>query len=54
MLMVYYMNPSISWEIIDKMFKHNPNFIVKHHIDSYNNFFSNGIQEILKENNTTI
>lgn len=45
------MNPSIPWATIDKMFKDNPNFIVKHHIESYNNFFSNGIQEIFRDRN---
>ena len=30
---------AISWKIIDTMFKDNPNMIVKHHIDSYNQFF---------------
>ena len=33
---------SISWKIIDTMFKDNPNMIVKHHIDSYNQFLIQG------------
>ena len=45
------MNPSISWETIDRMFKDNPNLIVKHHIESYNNFFSKGIREIFRDRN---
>ena len=45
------MNASIAWETIDRMFKDNPNFIVKHHIESYNNFFSKGIKEIFKDRN---
>ena len=39
-----------SWKIIDTMFKDNPNMIVKHHIDSYNQFFSRGIQDVFKNN----
>jgi DNA-directed RNA polymerase II subunit RPB2 len=41
----------IGWKIIDKMFKENPNFLIKHHIDSYNNFFSKGIINIFKSSN---
>ena len=41
----------ISWKIIDKFFKDNKHILVKHHIDSYNNFFSTGIQEIFKDKN---
>ena len=40
----------ISWKIIDTMFKDNPNMIVKHHIDSYNQFFSSGLHEVFKNN----
>ena len=42
---------AISWKIIDTMFKDNPNMIVKHHIDSYNQFFSTGLQDVFKNNN---
>ena len=46
------MNPSdISWKTIDKFFLDNPDIIVKHHIDSYNMFFSKGIQEIFRDRN---
>ena len=41
----------ISWKVIDKFFYDNENILVKHHIDSYNNFFSTGIQEIFKDKN---
>jgi DNA-directed RNA polymerase II subunit RPB2 len=41
----------IGWKIIDKMFKENPNFLIKHHVDSYNNFFSKGIINIFKSSN---
>ena len=41
----------ISWKTIDIMFKDNPNFLIKHHIESYNEFFSNGIINIFKSTN---
>ena len=46
------MNPNdISWKTIDKYFNDNENVIVKHHLDSYNAFFSQGIKDILKDRN---
>ena len=42
---------NIAWKTIDRLFKDNPNIIVKHHIDSYNDFFNNGIKEIFKTRN---
>ena len=41
----------ISWKLIDKYFKDNPNNLVAHHLDSYNEFFKNGINRIFRENN---
>ena len=41
----------VSWEIIDKMFKSNDNFLVAHHLDSYNDFISVDIRNIFKDNN---
>ena len=41
----------ISWKVIDMMFKKNGNFLVKHHIESYNNFFNKGLKEIFKNKN---
>ena len=41
----------IGWKTINKYFTENINVIVKHHIDSYNNFFSTGIKEIFKNRN---
>ena len=41
----------ISWKIIDIMFKNNKNLLIKHHIDSYNDFFSKGIINIFKSLN---
>ena len=43
------MDESIIWDIIDKMFKENPDSLVSHHIDSYNDFFKRGIFQIFKE-----
>ena len=34
------MNSELPWKIIDKYFKDNPNALVKHHLDSYNDFFN--------------
>ena len=42
---------NISWKLIDKYFKDNPNNLVNHHLESYNEFFKNGIKRIFRENN---
>uniref|UniRef100_A0A6C0HXI7 DNA-directed RNA polymerase n=1 Tax=viral metagenome TaxID=1070528 RepID=A0A6C0HXI7_9ZZZZ len=42
---------NISWKLIDKYFKDNPSNLVAHHLESYNDFFSGGINRIFKENN---
>ena len=41
----------ISWKLIDTYFNENPNNLVRHHLDSYNDFFSRGINNIFRENN---
>jgi len=41
----------LSWKIIDKYFNENPNCLVAHHLESYNDFFTNGIHNIFFENN---
>ena len=41
----------IAWKTIDKFFSDNKNVIVKHHLDSYNSFFSHGIKDIFKDRN---
>ena len=41
----------ISWKIIDKYFTENPNNLVAHHLESYNDFFNCGINRIFRENN---
>ena len=42
---------NISWKLIDKYFKDNPNCLVSHHLESFNNFFRSGIKRIFHENN---
>ncbi len=41
----------IAWKLIDTYFKDNVNNLVAHHLESYNDFFSSGINNIFKENN---
>jgi len=41
----------ISWKLIDKYFNDNPYNLVAHHLDSYNDFYGAGINNIFKENN---
>ena len=41
----------ISWKIINKYFNENPNNLVAHHLESYNDFFNHGINRIFRENN---
>ena len=43
-----------TWNIIEKFFYDNPQILVKHHIDSYNDFFRTGLKQILKERNPII
>ena len=45
------MDEEITWNIIDKYFNDNQYALVAHHIDSYNDFFKNGIKSIFKEKN---
>ena len=41
----------ISWKIIDTYFNDNPHNLVAHHLESYNDFFSSGINKIFRDNN---
>ena len=45
-------NDKLIWNVIDKYFEDNPNILVKHHLDSYNDFFNNKIFNNFKEKNT--
>jgi DNA-directed RNA polymerase II subunit RPB2 len=42
---------NIAWSVIDKYFKENDSVLVRHHLDSYNDFFNNKIFNIIKEKN---
>ena len=39
------------WSIIEKCFRDNPQALVNHHIDSYNDFFNRGIFQVFREIN---
>ena len=39
----------IGWNIIETYFKDNPDFLVNHHLTSYNDFFNKEIFNIFKE-----
>jgi DNA-directed RNA polymerase II subunit RPB2 len=39
------------WKIIDKYFGDNPQCLVRHQIDSYNDFLKNGIYQMFKDKN---
>ena len=41
----------ITWNIITKYFEDNKDFIVKHHLNSYNDFVQNGIPRIFRDSN---
>ena len=45
------MDTSKLWKIINAYFEDNPYSLVAHHIESYNDFFKNGIFQIFKEKN---
>ena len=44
----------LSWNVIDHYFKDNPNVLVRHHLESYNDFLNNGIARIVKDRNPII
>ena len=48
------MDDSTIWNIIDTYFEDNPQALVRHHIDSYNDFYKNGIYQIFKEKNPVV
>lgn len=45
------MEEATIWKIIGKYFQENPQALVKHHIDSYNEFYGNDIFQLFKEMN---
>ena len=44
-------NKKFEWNIINRMFHDNNNFLVKHHLESYDDFYDVGLSNIIKENN---
>jgi DNA-directed RNA polymerase II subunit RPB2 len=40
-----------AWKIIETYFQDNPQCLVRHHIDSYNDFFQNGIYQVFRDKN---
>jgi len=45
------MSSNISQIIIDKLFDDNPSLLVNHHLDSFNEFYGDGIKRIFREKN---
>jgi DNA-directed RNA polymerase II subunit RPB2 len=45
------MGDQLAQQVIDKLFEDNPNLLVSHHLDSYNEFFNEGIKRIFREKN---
>ena len=41
----------ITWKVIDKYFRDNTHCLVRHHLETYNDFFDEGIQSIFREKN---
>ena len=48
------MDNSTVWNIINTYFEDNQQALVRHHIDSYNDFFKNGIYQIFREKNPVV
>ena len=48
------MDNATTWNIINTYFQDNPKALVRHHIDSYNDFYKNGIFNIFREKNPTV
>ena len=44
-------NDKIIWSIIDRYFQDNKNILIKHHLNSFNQFFDKTIKNIFKEKN---
>ena len=43
------MGDQLSQAIIDKLFEDNPNLLVNHHLESFNEFYRDGIKRIFRE-----
>ena len=42
---------TMTWNVISKYFKENKDYLVKHHLSSYNDFIHRGIPRIFRDNN---
>jgi len=45
------MSIELPWEVIDKYFNDNKNVLISHQLNSFNDFFENGINRIFQEKN---
>lgn len=45
------MNKELAWKLLDKYFEDNPTALVNHQLESYNDFFDSGINQIFREKN---
>lgn len=45
------MDDKFVWDIIDKHFEENPQSLVRHHLESFNDFYKHGIFKLFKEKN---
>ena len=45
------MNDNLNWKIIDSFFKSDSQRLVRHHIESYNDFYSSGIFQTFRDKN---
>ena len=45
------MSDRFAQSIIDRLFEDNPNLLVNHHLESFNEFYNSGIKRILQEKN---
>ena len=43
------MDNTTIWKVINKHFEDNPQSLVRHHIESYNDFLQQGLFQIFKE-----
>ena len=48
---MYKMDEATIWKIIESHYADNPQSLVRHHIESYNDFYKNDIYKIIKEKN---
>ena len=47
-------DPELPWKVIKRLFNDDPQMMIRHHIDSYNDFFGKGIFKIFRERNPII